>query len=120
MAEKLTPKSAGKANIGHNVGDIKDVVREVDRDLAPLEAQKEDIMAKMRDVKSRLKKYDIKMSDFKAARRLAQMESDEERQDRIDKFTICLEAFGVTGPQMTMFEDSEEEDLGDGDPASLH
>ncbi len=94
-------ESGNGANIGHNVGETKQLIAGAAQEIIQLEAQIAGIREEITEVRGRIKGTGIKMKDFNVAKRLYELEGDE-RNDALDSIRLCCEALGV-GSQGDLF-----------------
>ena len=96
---------------GHNKPDpeyIRQRVRELADDLAPIEAQEEALRNKKKKLRSEFKAdTGIVQADFNAARRLAEMDDELEQKEKTDNLTLCFNALSG-GKQLSFFDKKDE------------
>lgn len=105
MAKSMASDDAAPRN--HNVQAIIDKIRDVDRRMAPLEAQRDELNADIREIRRELKDFDIDATYFNWMRRLHQMEDIDARDRAIDNIRMVATAFKVGG-QAGLFVDAAE------------
>lgn len=93
------------ANEGHDVADLRELIREVAREVIPLEERKAEIQAKITKVKAPLKARGIAMAQFNVALRFYKLQGNE-RIDILDTLYICFEALDIDG-QGDLFREPE-------------
>lgn len=102
--------AAGK---GHNKPDpeyVKQRVRELADELAPIEAQEEALRNKKKKLRSEFKSdTGMVQADFNAARRLAEMEDELEQKEKMDNLSLAFNALSG-GKQLTFFDKKDEND----------
>jgi len=102
------------AGEGHNSGNrdpkyIADQVRLLDKELEPLEKQAKDIREDMKTVRNHFKaETGITIADFNAARRLAKMEDEGERDAKKSNLSICFNAL-ANGGQLNWIDAVEQD-----------
>lgn len=98
------------AKAGHNSGNITDeekmdLIRKLDEDLSPIEREMETLNNKKKALRRDFKKKTgIVQADFNAGRRLAQIEDEDEQQDKTDKLQLCFNALSQ-GKQLSFFDE---------------
>lgn len=91
-------KEAGK---GHNSGNrdpkyIASQVQKLDKELEPLEDQRRELNEAMKKLRHTFKaETGITVADFTAARRLAKMEDEGEREEKCGNLKTCYNALSV-------------------------
>lgn len=105
MAENISDT----AKEGHNSGSITDeekmdLIRKLDEDLTPIECEMEALNSKKKTLRRDFKKKTgIVQADFNAGRRLAQIEDEDEQQDKTDKLQLCFNALSQS-KQLSFFD----------------
>lgn len=100
MAEKMKKG----ADIGHNRKFDADAIRELHKALLPLEEQRNEINEKMKSLRNQFKAdTGITIADFNAARRMAMLDDDQERIDKMECFRQCFNAL-TEGEQLDWIE----------------
>ena len=89
MAESITEATPAVTNVRARI----DLIKKLDSELRPLESRKEQINDQIRELRQRFKAdTDITLADFDAARRVALMDDDDDRQGKLDNFMECYNA----------------------------
>lgn len=103
MAEKI-------AGPGHNEVDPTDAIKQLHADLIPEEAK---VAAARNEIRKKRLKFKsdtgIPLVDFDAARRLANIEDDEERTTKLHDLSRCFAAL-APGGQLDWISAAEEQD----------
>ena len=107
MARKL--KAAGPAEAppppkGHNVADLKKLIRECATSAVEIKAERAEINERMGDIRKRLREAGAEPRAFDFAVRLKEMES-EAQGNYIDQLKVCFESLGI-GAQGALFPDA--------------
>jgi len=98
------------AKEGHNSGSITDeekvdLIRKLDEDLTPIEREMEALNSKKKALRREFKKKTaIVQADFNAARRLAQIEDEDEQKEKTDSLQLCFNALSQ-GKQLSFFDE---------------
>lgn len=98
-------KNISEAGEGHNSNNrdpkyLADQVRLLDKKLKPLEEQRTQINEQMKKVKHEFKaETGMAIADFLAARRLAQLEDEGERDQKKENLRTCYNAL-ASGDQL--------------------
>lgn len=103
MADKL-------AGPGDNAVDPTDAIKQLDADLIPLEAEAAAVKGKIRKARREFKAITgIPLVDFDSARRLANIEDDEERATKLHDLSACFAAL-APGQQLDWISATEKQD----------
>lgn len=109
MAEDMTPEAAQTTDPKHNAGVRHSMIRKLVSNLRPHE---EKIASEKEEIKSLRKIFTndtgITMADFDAARRLAEIEDDDERHGKLDNLQECYNAL-MPGEQLTWLGADEDD-----------
>jgi len=102
MAESLSSNG-----VGHNSGSPGAAIRKLNADLAPIESAIADLNEKKRKLRQQFKSdTGMSLADFDAARRLAMIEDDDDRQQKLQNLRTCYNALSK-GEQLDWIEHSE-------------
>lgn len=108
MAEELTTESTTGAK--HNAKSRADMIRKLSKELRPYEQDIDEAKAAMKKLrKDFTTDTGITMRDFDAARRLADIEEDEERHTKLDNLAECYSALRP-GEQLDWVQAAEQQD----------
>ena len=89
MAENIANATPAATNAKARI----DLIKKLDSELRPLESKKESINEQIREKRQSFKAdTGITLADFDAARRVAMMDDDDERQGKLDNFIECYNA----------------------------
>ncbi len=103
MAEKI-------AGPGHNTVDPTDAIKQLHADLIPEEAKVAAAKNAMRKLRQKWKSdTGMELADFDAARRLANIEDDEERATKLHNLSQCFAAL-APGGQLDWITAAEKQD----------
>lgn len=107
--------TAAKAGVGHNQARldpnfVKSKVRELRDNLVPLERQIDAIKQQMKDLRWTFKsETGMTQADFNSARRLAEMEDEDERNEKMNNFTLAFNALTPSAQLNFLSEEDEDE-----------
>ena len=108
--------AAAKASLGHNKARldpnyVMSKVRELRANLIPLEREMDAIKQKMKDLRWDFKsETGMTQADFNQARRLAEMEDEDERNEKMHNFTLAFNALTPSAQLSFLSEEDEDED----------
>ena len=118
MAQDITKATPAVANVGARI----DLIKKLDSELRPLEAEIDAINVKKKQLrKTFTADTQITMADFDAARRLAMIDDDEERHGKIDNYREVYNAL-KPGEQLSWLDAMEakgSKSNGPGDPEDI-
>ena len=92
------------ANQGHNVNDLKKVIRECAKEMAEIKSERSDLNERAGDIRKRLTEAGVQTKAFDFACKVQAMEQ-EARDDYLDSLRINFDALGV-GAQSEMFQEA--------------
>lgn len=93
MAQNIKDVGEGHNSQNRDPNYVADQVRKLDKELEPLEEQAKDIREQMKKKRNHFKaETGITIADFNAARRLAKMEDEGERDTKKDNLATCYNA----------------------------
>lgn len=101
------------AKEGHNSGNITDeekmdLIRKLDEDLTPIEQEMETLNSKKKALRRDFKKKTgIVQADFNAARRLAQIEDEDEQKEKTGSLQLCFNALSQS-TQLSFFDEDDK------------
>jgi len=92
------------ANQGHDVNDLKKVIRECAKEMAEIKSERSDLNERAGDIRKRLTEAGVQTKAFDFACKVQAMEQ-EARDDYLDSLRINFDALGV-GAQSEMFQEA--------------
>ena len=92
------------ANQGHNVGDLKKVIRECASEMVEIIGERKELNDRAGDIRKRLTEAGVQTKAFDFALRVREMEK-EAQADYLDSLQINFEALSI-GAQSEMFKEA--------------
>lgn len=93
------------ANTGHNVNDLKKVIRECAKAMGEIKSERAEINERAGDIRERLRNAGVQTKAFDFACKVQEMEQ-EARDDYLDSLRINFDALGA-GAQSEMFQEAK-------------
>jgi hypothetical protein len=104
MAQNMRSEAPAKT---HNQTEMMAAIRQLDKELVPLEASRTEINTEIKNKKRRLKDFGISVKYFDAIRALHRMDDEDDLNEAIDNIRIVAKALHVGG-QGGLFPDENE------------
>ena len=92
------------ANQGHNVNDLKKVIRECAKEMGEIKGERAELNERAGEIRERLRNAGVQTKAFDFACKVREMEQ-EARDDYLDSLRINFDALGV-GAQSEMFQEA--------------
>ncbi len=92
------------ANQGHNVNDLKKVIRECAKEMGEIKGERAELNERAGEIRERLRNAGVQTKAFDFACKVREMEQ-EARDDYLDSLRINFDALGV-GAQTEMFKEA--------------
>lgn len=109
MSDNVTSiedRAAAQTNNGTNATEMKKIVADADRELTAVEAQMDELRAKRKEIRARVKGAGMALKRFDFTRKLRDLDQ-EDRNAHIAEIRLCAEALGI-GEQGDLFPQAAE------------
>lgn len=119
MAENGQANGADGPTKGHNIADLKKLIRNCAQEVVGIKTERQGLNERMGDIRKRLKDSGVQPKAFDFAVRVLELEA-EARAEYLDNLSINFEALGIGGQADMFLVKDEAGDEAEHDPESKH